>query len=95
MTKLNSNPISMTLNNFNTTNEYQEWKHFSIGVAEKINGINSHGRGSRSKIHRKILALQHHRNRFTDHEKVIDFGVVHSDKVTEGVHNDIKMGKKP
>ena len=66
---------------------------FSIGVAEKIHGVNSHGRGSRSKIHRKILALQHHGNRFTDHKKFIDFGIVHADKVTEGVHNDMKMGK--
>ena len=65
-----------------------------IVVAEKIYGVHSHGRGSRSKNHRKILALQHHGNRFRDHKKVIDFGVVHADKVTEGVHNDIQMGKR-
>ena len=73
----------------NTNNE----SIFSIGVAGKIHGANSHGRGSRSKIHRKILALQHHGNSFTDHKKFIDFGAVHADKVTEGVHNDMKMGK--
>ena len=97
LTKFNLNHITMPsimCKQF----KYYYWvpimKRFSIGVAEKIYGVNSHGRGSRSKIHRKILALQHHGNRFKDHKKVIDFGVVHADKVIEGIHNDIKMGKR-